>query len=369
MIKFIALGGFLGAGKTTTMITAAEQLRSAGRSVVVIANDQGLNLVDTAMLRRRIPGVGEVTTGCFCCRFDDLVSVTRRLVEKEHADTVIAESVGSCTDLTATVIRPLEQLYGSEFELAPLTTVVDPVRYMRFEAGWARNEPDTDLAYLYRNQLRDGDIIAVNKIDLLEPTEVARVTNAIRARFPLAEVVTMTAARRDLGGLCRAWENGYSDRGRDLDIDYGRYGVAEARLAWLNRTFRISAVDGTFDPATWARTALDIIAAACREKGYVVGHVKIMMAGADGQFTEASLIDERRAAAIDEHDSTPAAEGEVTLNARVQCEPAEMDGIADIAVSAADIRARTRSVAEDTISFKPRQPVPTHRYRPPQPIH
>jgi len=363
MVKFIALGGFLGAGKTTIMIAAAEQLRAAGRSVVVIANDQGLDLIDTAMAGRKVQGAGEVTTGCFCCRFNDLVDVTRRLVEQEGADTVIAESVGSCTDLTATVIRPLLQLYGNEFELAPLTTVVDPVRYGRFEARWATGEPDTDLGYLYRKQLQDGDIIAINKIDLLEPPEVERVIEAIRARFPHAEVVTLAAAHGELGALRHAWGSDYVDRGTDLDIDYGRYGVAESKLAWLNRTFDVRPLNGPYDPTVWARAALDSIAEACRREGYIVGHVKVMVTGADGQFVKASLVDETRHVSVDESSGSFSSAAIATLNARVQCEPAEMDNMSDIAVATADLVAHSKSVADCGTSFKPGQPVPVHRLR------
>jgi G3E family GTPase len=369
MVKFIALSGFLGAGKTTTMITAAEQLRAAGRRVVVIANDQGLNLVDTAMAGRNISGAGEVTTGCFCCRFDDLVSVTRRLVEQEGADTVIAESVGSCTDLTATVVRPLRQFYGEEFQLAPLTTVVDPVRYARFESGWARGEPDTDLAYLYRKQLQDGDIIAVNKIDLLDPPDRNRVVEDIRRRFPHAEVVTCAAARGELRELRDTWEGDYTERGRDLDIDYARYGVAEAKLAWLNRTYGIAAPDHGFTTVAWVSALLERIAETCHQNSHVIGHVKVMVTNSAGEVVKASVVDEAGAVSFDERGGTGVDGLQATLNARVLCEPADLDRMADEAVAAADAASGSRSTAEDTSSFKPGQPMPTHRLRSPEPIH
>ncbi|MEV6907073.1 GTP-binding protein [Amycolatopsis sp. NPDC051071] len=369
MVKFIALSGFLGAGKTTTMIAAAEQLRAAGRRVVVIANDQGLNLVDTAMAGRNISGAGEVTTGCFCCRFDDLVSVARRLVDQEGADTVIAESVGSCTDLTATVVRPLRQFYGDEFQLAPLTTLVDPVRYARFEAGWVRGEPDTDLAYLYRKQLQDGDIIAVNKLDLLDPSARNRVVEDIQRRFPHVRVVTCAAARGELQELRRAWDSDYTEHGRDLDIDYIRYGVAEARLAWLNRTYDLAGRDRGFTAARWVDALLGHIAATCQRNGYVIGHVKVMVTNPAGAVVKASVVDEAEKVTFDERADVGVDGLRATLNARVLCEPPDLDLAVDGAVVAADAESGSRTVAEDTLSFKPGQPKPTHRLRSPEPIH
>ena len=43
------IGGFLGAGKTTSVAALAQHLTDAGRTVGLITNDQGRELVDTAM--------------------------------------------------------------------------------------------------------------------------------------------------------------------------------------------------------------------------------------------------------------------------------------------------------------------------------
>jgi G3E family GTPase len=363
LVKFIALSGFLGAGKTTTMIAAAQQLRAIGRRVVVIANDQGSDLVDTAMAGRSVAAVGEVTAGCFCCRFDDLMDVTRRLVEQEQADTVIAESVGSCTDLTATVVRPLRRLYGDEFQLAALTTVADPVRYSRFEAGWTRGDTDTDVAYLYRKQLQDADVIAINKIDLLGQGDIERIVDAIRRRFPQARVVTYAAARGDLGDLLATWQVDFADNGRDLDIDYGRYGAAEAKLAWLNRGYVVNQRHAPISLPEWARVLLEHVARQCRQAEYVVGHVKVMLTDPAGLTVKASLVDEAGVATFDELSAETADSARAVLNARVECDPARLDLMVDEAVSAADEATGAHSMAEATRSFKPGQPVPTHRLR------
>ena len=47
MTRFVALSGFLGAGKTTTLITAAKLLEKTGRQVAVVTNDQGTDLIDS----------------------------------------------------------------------------------------------------------------------------------------------------------------------------------------------------------------------------------------------------------------------------------------------------------------------------------
>src|SRR2546429_588253 len=165
MFRMVLLGGFLGAGKTTTALTAARLLRSDGHRVAIITNDQGTDLVDTELAAWALPsGVREVTGGCFCCRFEDLAEAVREVVGETSADTVIAEAVGSCADLQATVVRPLRR-HHPEMELAPLTTVVEPSRL----AALTSPDADPELAYLFDRQLEEADIIALNKIDAQRP--------------------------------------------------------------------------------------------------------------------------------------------------------------------------------------------------------
>ncbi len=46
-IRFMVVSGFLGAGKTTTMIALAEHMNKTYGETAIIANDLGANLVDT----------------------------------------------------------------------------------------------------------------------------------------------------------------------------------------------------------------------------------------------------------------------------------------------------------------------------------
>src|SRR3954471_24015006 len=129
--RYIMIGGFLGAGKTTAVARLAERLTKQGLRVGLITNDQGSELVDTAMLRSRGFATQEIPGGCFCCRFNSLVDAANKLTEQSRPDVFIAEPVGSCTDLVATVTYPLRRMYGENFLIAPLSVLVDPIRAMR----------------------------------------------------------------------------------------------------------------------------------------------------------------------------------------------------------------------------------------------
>src|ERR1700692_1060000 len=93
--RYIMIGGFLGAGKTTAVAQLARQLSSKGLRVGLITNDQGSDLVDTAMLRSRGFATEEIPGGCFCCRFNSLVDAAHKLTAATRPDGFIAEAGGS----------------------------------------------------------------------------------------------------------------------------------------------------------------------------------------------------------------------------------------------------------------------------------
>ena len=129
--RYIMIGGFLGAGKTTTVGRLARHLTDQGLKVGLITNDQAGGLVDTKLLRGQGYATEEIAGGCFCCRFNTLVDAASKLTSDSKPDVFIAEPVGSCTDLVATVTYPLRRMYGDAFTIAPLSVLVDPIRARR----------------------------------------------------------------------------------------------------------------------------------------------------------------------------------------------------------------------------------------------
>ena len=105
--------------------------------------------------------------GCFCCRFNTLVDAAGKLTQSTRPDVFIAEPVGSCTDLKATVSYPLRQLYGDDYHVAPLSVLVDPGRCARI-LGIEQGKSFSDkVVYVYEKQLEEAEILVINKADLL----------------------------------------------------------------------------------------------------------------------------------------------------------------------------------------------------------
>ncbi|MBP2704247.1 hypothetical protein JOL79_10535 [Microbispora sp. RL4-1S] len=352
MITFIPLGGFLGAGKTTTMIAAAAAIEATGRKVSVITNDQGVDLVDTKLARSALGDVSEVTGGCFCCRFEDLAAIVVKLVD-DGADTIIAEAVGSCTDLQSTVVRPLEHHYGRALTVAPLTTVVDPFRLRAF----TRSAHESDLSYLFKRQLEEADVIALNKVDMIRDADAVR--GDLAERYPKAEVVAYSAATgENLTGLVAAWTEKAGNRDHRMRVDYDRYAAAEAELAWLNQEVELTG-DG-FDPDEWGAAVLRELSRWAAGRQIVIGHAKLTVESGD-RMAKLSLTQAGAEPTTDTRVGTPIERARVIVNARVACPPEEMDAALEAAIRTADTAARTRSAAQAATSFQPGYPQPVYR--------
>src|SRR5438045_3310683 len=191
--RYLMIGGILGAGKTTSVVRLAERLTKQGLRVGLITNDQGSELVDTKVLRSRGFATEEIAGGCFCCRFNSLVDAANKLTAATRPEVFIAEPVGSCTDLVATVTYPLRRIYGDDFFIAPLSVLIDPQRALRV-FGLAEGRAFSDkVLYIYRKQLEEADLIVINKCDAIAPDDLARLREALVREYPQAEVLTVSA--------------------------------------------------------------------------------------------------------------------------------------------------------------------------------
>ena len=241
-IDLIFVGGFLGAGKTTLLHTAARTLSRRGRRVGLVTNDQAPQLFDTALLGAAGP-VAEVAGQCFCCGLDDLLGALDSLAE-QGVDCILAEPVGSCTDLSATLLQPLKDRHGERFRLAPLTVLADPDRLL--DALEARSSDLHEAtAYIYGLQLEEADRILVTKSDSLDEGVGDAIVGLTRQAYSVPVDAIAAASGEGVAQWLDATLAGGPVGARILDIDYDRYALGEAVMGWLNATVRVSAATHT----------------------------------------------------------------------------------------------------------------------------
>jgi len=368
---YVMIGGFLGAGKTTAVARMGEALTARGLKVGLITNDQSSGLVDTSILRSRGFAVEEIAGGCFCCRFGSLAEAAERLEVDERPDVFLAEPVGSCTDLVATVSYPLRRIYGDRFRVAPLSVLVDPQRARRV-LGLAEGRRFSEkVTYVFEKQLEEADLIVVNKVDTLSDEERAELEAALAARFPEARVLAVSAEHGD--GTDAWFEQVLADEVEPqptMELDYTTYAEGEALLGWLNLTARLSAGEASVDANQLLLDLCASIQAAAGEAGAEIAHLKATLDAGDASGRLAALSVTSGDGPLDLREALVdgVRGGELIVNLRAEADPDALRAMVRAALEAATAaRPGCALEVEHEEHFRPAPPEPTHRDEVPGP--
>ena len=358
--QLILVGGFLGAGKTTLLARAAMLLIEQGKRVGLITNDQAADLVDTALLRQADLNVQEIAGGCFCCRFGQLIDTAQQIVDEISPDIIIGEPVGSCTDLTATVLQPIKDLYADAYKLTPFSVLVDPNRLWEILEPRRESSMHASARYILRKQLEEADIIVINKKDLLDSDELQELEAVTNDKFPGKSIHAISALNGD--GVAEWLTAVLSDEKvgtHIVEVDYDIYAEGEAILGWLNASATVTAA-GNEDWQKFGLSILSDIQKTAIAQNADIAHVKLSVTAPAGQYV----------ANLTSSTGTPAIRGKIdgnpsvislVINARVEMSPEELQSIIEATLSKASNDNIIINV--DTIrSLSPGRPTPTHRY-------
>jgi len=340
----VFVGGFLGAGKTTLILKAAEMLRARGQRPAVITNDQDAGLVDTQYALAHHLHAREVSGGCFCCRFSDLMEAADQLADY-RPDVILAEPVGSCIDLSATILQPLRAFYRKEYRLAPLTVLLDPE--MADRAG--RNEVAEEIQYLVKNQLAEADLLCLTKVD--------RHTQPPELPFPIDFRLSAKTGEGVAEWLNEILATTRVVGARLLQVDYVQYGAAEAALGWLN----VHASIQLFEPASplfVCGPLLDEIEGALTRADIVIAHLKIFDRGASGWIKASICSNGQEPVPAGDLLAEPTQDHELAINLRAVADPAQLEGIVRQALAGVPGHVQIRHFG----AFRPAQPTPEHRF-------
>jgi G3E family GTPase len=361
--RYVMIGGFLGAGKTTAVLRLAERLTARGLRVGLITNDQSTGLVDTALLGAHGFDVEEITGGCFCCRFGSLLEASERLSQEARPDVFVAEPVGSCTDLTATVSYPLRRIYGEDFAVAPLSVMVDPLRASRVLGLEAGRSFSPKVVYVYGKQIEEAEILVINKVDLLTSDRLERLRAALAERNPRAEVVAVSA--RSGTGLDAWFERiGARDAGTTPppELDYDVYAEGEARLGWLNATLRVDAAT-PFDGNAFLRGLAGRIQSRLNAAAIEIAHLKAVLSPEEdgGDLAVLNLARGDGAPEMSHVLGEPLSAGELVLNLRAEGDPEHLQEAVEGALAAREDGPAVRWQVAHLERFRPSRPEPVHR--------
>lgn len=355
--RLILVGGFLGAGKTTLLWEAARRIMDKGKRVGLITNDQAPDLVDTAILSRNEVKVAEVSGSCFCCNFNGLINAMKQVREDANADFIIAEPVGSCTDLSATIIQPLKENMRNELLVSPLSVMADPAHLTDIlNGGNAGLHPSA--AYIFRKQLEESDIVLISKADLISAGELGLLSEKVKLNFPKADVMKVSAITGEGIDEWLMEVMNRTDAGQRLaEVDYDIYAEGEAVLGWLNSNIELTG--GLTDWDEFATNLLQDLSSQFDKLCASVGHVKLIIEAGDKYLTgnltgHGETLNFRGSAGTSMN-------ARLTLNARVEMSPEALEQIVR-----ETLYAKTNGRIEFKIvalrSLSPGRPNPTFRF-------
>jgi Ni2+-binding GTPase involved in maturation of urease and hydrogenase len=358
--KFIMIGGFLGAGKTTTVGRLAKHFHAQGKRVAIVTNDQASDLVDTHLLRSQGFDVGEVAGSCFCCNFNELTSTVERLGANQRPEVVIAEPVGSCTDLVATVIRPLQQIYDQPLDIAPYGVIIKPSHGMKILRRSGKGGFSPQAEYIFRKQIEEADFAILNRIDELTSETVQELEELIQAHFGNMPTLRMSAVTGDgFSELCRYLDQPGRFGMRTMEVDYDVYAQGEAELGWLNAQVTLNA-DTPIDLDPFLMECIERIANRLRTLEAEVAHLKVI-GMSDGAYGVVNLVSSDSLPKLSLSADRRVDHAELVVNARVAIDPTDLTRVIEDTLQTLAAEQKMRLTVRAIQSFRPGRPVPTHR--------
>lgn len=354
--KLVIVGGFLGAGKTTLISLLTQTLQDRGQSVGIVTNDQAEDLVDTKVLAQLGVPVAEVAGSCFCCDFHGLVGAVRRVTSAKPIDVVLAEAVGSCTDLKATVLLPLQEYSSVRYKVRPLTVVVDPWRLTSILKG-GDGGLHPSAAYIYRLQLQEAQIILINKADTISDSKSEKLKSEITSLLPGRTIHLVS------GVTGQGVENWIADLFFDqrkvvapIEVDYVRYAEGEAILGWYNASIKLTCPQ-EISWSHYINELLKLIEKKSKKYAAEIGHVKVFIEH-NGLMLSGNIVGKKPGMSI-QGNLGSTTHVSMTINARIQIEATLLGDL--IRESIVDVNPNIANTIVTESCFSPSAPTPTYR--------
>jgi G3E family GTPase len=353
--RFILIGGFLGAGKTTTIARLAALYRAQGKHVAIVTNDKAPELVDTLSLMAQGYPVAELAGTCFCGNVDELTQAIDDLRLPTTPDVVLAEPVGSCIDMVATVIQPMMAQRREQYKVAPYGVVFKPSHGLKILRGDPLGGFSPKAEYLFRKQLEEADFVALNRVDQLSPEAIDELTALVARDYPQTPLIRMSALTgTGFDELQRQLAAPGSNERRTVTVDYDAYAAGEAELGWLNAGLIVQSRE-PFELDALLISLIDEIRGRLRTAGAETAHLKVLGAWG-GQSAVANLVSNDLPAELSKPSQASVTTAHLTINARVALEPDQLSELVTASVAAVAHHWQLQTDTQQLQSFRPGRP-------------
>ena len=323
MKKFAVFSGFLGSGKTTTMMALTRYCSDRGNKAAMISNDlgHGVSLADNRYAQLCGCNASEMTEECICYQNENLADRLNACYD-DGCRLVISDIPGFGVGALEHVYHGLTEKFPGQFELAPFTVLVEPktVELLRRGEGG-------DLRYLYDTQLVEADLIVLNKCDLLDEAQQKADLDWLGEHYPLAKCLPISAREgTGLEELSQALLTGAASMRRP-DIGYGgeRFMKAMDKISELYLQYHAVVCCNHFDGDAYLVRLAEQIRDRVRSAGYEIPHLKLLAWEPEGDFGKVDLLGNERSIEVNHRFTGPCTELAVVLNASAACPAKELE--------------------------------------------
>src|ERR1700758_1503259 len=174
--------GPLGSGKTTLL---RHILDTHPAKIAIVMNEFGEIAIDTKVIEGKNVRMVELGGGCVCCSLlGEFEAAVDEIIQKVAPEVIIVETTG-LAEPEALVFNIQEAL--PQCRLDGVGSVIDADMLVRFP----------ELGHTTRLQIAGADIFLLNKIDLVDATEIEPLETKLRKINPTAAIVRTERCRID----------------------------------------------------------------------------------------------------------------------------------------------------------------------------
>lgn len=317
MKKFVVFSGFLGSGKTTTMMALTKYFTEHHGKAAMISNDLGKqNLADNKLAVLSGCNASELTGECICYQTENLVDRLDQLFDQETCELVISDIPGFGVGALDHVYHTLQKRYTDRYQLAPFTAIVEPntVKMLSSNTGG-------DLTYILNTQLLEADLIVLNKCDLINEEEKQSMQNYLRATYPQAKVVSISALTGEgLEDLSQVLINDNASMHLP-DIGYGGEAFMNSigKMSEFYTQYYATVCCNDFDGNDYLMTMAKAIQEEFKAAGAEIPHLKLLAWEPEGDYGKVDLIGVDRTIEVVKTFEKPCTEFAVMLNGTAAC--------------------------------------------------
>lgn len=236
--KYVVTSGFLGAGKTTSMIAFAQNInkRKLGTAGILVDDLGANNIVDANTTESSGVITLDISGDCICYQHENLVDKLYQL-ESLGSNVIFSDIPGLGIGALDNVYLQLNEKEPGEFDLMPFLCIIDPERIRMVMPEEADLNLPNELKFLLNAQMAEADLIVLNKTDTISAEKKEEIIRFVKDRYPDTPVLAMSALTGE--GVDEVVDHLLNNEANAVhrDIGYGseEFIAAESLLCWYNR--------------------------------------------------------------------------------------------------------------------------------------